>query len=194
MARRRLGRGELPSNHKTVPNRREIEPVVRGKKRSRGSGLAVEVQSISNSLFAEIVLPAIKNAIVDFFSNGVAMMMFGQSNSGYGGREPRHRSYDRPYRQRSPKRHRREPRYAEPEEVFEDIFYRSRSDAELVLGKMMSLTADYGVATMGDLYNLAGLSSNRTHERYGWTDLGGTRVQYTPNDGYVIDFPEPEAL
>ena len=55
---------------------------------------------------------------------------------------------------------------------------------------MQSYIADYGVATVGDLYSLAGLRADSVAERWGWDNL--TRVAiYQAGSDWVIDFPEP---
>lgn len=190
MANRKLRLDKLPSNNLTTPNE-EVSIITGGVKTRRGGGLAREVRNIGNSLFAEIVMPAIKSAVVDFFSNGVNMMMFGSDSQPRRGQP---RSYNKQYRerrrsggrQRSPNR-----RIERTQEVFEDIFFDRRDDAQLVLGRMMELVADYGQASIGDLYSLVGLASNITHEGWGWDDLSRVRVHYS-SEGYVVDFPEPE--
>ena len=62
MARRKIDISNLPSNNKTSSNRpREIESIVDGRARTgKGGGLASDVQNIGNSLFEEIILPAVK--------------------------------------------------------------------------------------------------------------------------------------
>ncbi len=191
MANRKLRLDKLPSNNLTTPNK-EVSIITGGvKTRSRSGGLAREVRNIGNSLFEEIVMPAIKSAVVDFFSNGVNMMMFGSDSQPRRGQP---RSYNKQYRnqrrggarKRSPNRNVRRT-----QEVFEDVFFEDRNEAQLVLGRMMELIADYGMATVGDLYSLVGLGTNITHEGWGWDDLSRTRVHYS-SEGYVVDFPEPE--
>ena len=191
--RNRINLSRLPSNNKTTSNRKELTPIVQGRTHKRGGGLAGEIQNIGNSLFAEIVVPAIEAGILDFFTSGLSMLF----NKGESRRSHQsHRtSYNSMYsRKTRSRRGVQQRRYSPPEDViFEDVFFDNREEAHLVLGKMMERTAEYGVATVGDLNNLVGLNSNSTYERYGWVDLQGTRVHYT-SEGYLIGFPEPEYL
>lgn len=192
--RNRINLDRLPSNNQTTPNRKEITPIARGRTHKRGHGLAGEIQNIGNALFAEVVLPAIETGMLDFLMSGVSML-FNKSGSGGGHQQPNRKSYNSMYSRKN--RSRRgilQRRYSEPEDtIFEDVFFDNREDAGMVLGRMMERTAEYGVATVGDLNNLVGLNSNSTYERYGWVDLQGTRVHYT-TEGYLIGFPEPEYL
>ena len=194
MARRKLDINRLPSNDLEPRDDRNVEIVTTGRVKTRkGGGLANEVRGIGNSLFEEIILPAVKSAIVDFFSNGVNMVMFGRESTSRG--RGRHTSYNRMHKNRQRRQDRRSPRQnvRRTEEIFEDIFFDDRHDAEKTLGRMMELIVDYGWVTIGDLYSLVGLGSNYTHERYGWNDLHRCRVQYT-TEGYIIDLPEPDYI
>ena len=57
----------------------------------------------------------------------------------------------------------------------------------------MELALEYGAASVGALYALAGIDHDVVHEDWGWTDLQGIRPQYT-SDGYIILFPDPVYL
>lgn len=192
--RRPIDLNKLPSNNKIAPNRRAAETNVttgKVKTRSTSGGLAREVRNIGNSLFAEVVMPALKATIVDFFNNGINMAL-------YKNEAPTHRSSPRSYNRmhgRAPRTPRSimRPHRGTPdisEDFYEDIFFDKREDAMSVLGRMMELVAEYGTASIGDLYSLVGLASNYTHQRWGWDDLNRCKIHYT-SDGYVIDFPEP---
>lgn len=191
MARRKLDINALPSNN-TEPIDKDLEIVTTGRVKTRGGkGITSEVRNISNALFAESVLPSLKTTFLDFASQALERLLFGGSSSV--GPRGKHRPYHKAYNTRK-KRHTRQPRpvIRQTEEVFEDIFFEHREDAEAVLGRMMELVAEYGRATIGDLYQMSGLSPNYVHERYEWNDLSGCRVQYT-TEGYLINFPEPYA-
>jgi hypothetical protein len=51
----------------------------------------------------------------------------------------------------------------------------------------------YESASVADLYELVGLSSVHTDNRWGWTDLTGAGVSRI-RGGYLLDLPEPEPL
>lgn len=60
----------------------------------------------------------------------------------------------------------------------ESILFDMRSDAEIVLGKMFELLQMYQNVSVGDMYDLAGLTSPSgwTDFKYGWRELNGARV------------------
>ena len=112
-----------------------------------------------------------------------------------GGSRPYYERYQRPRRaiKRITKAAPPQRLIAQPVEVFEDVYYPTRQEAEAVLGRMMELAVEYGGATIGDLYTLSGISQDVTHEDWGWVDLQGVRPQATSH-GYIIMFPEPVYL
>ncbi len=192
MARRKFDIDSLPSNN-LEPTDKDISVVTTGRIKTRkGGGLANTVRNIGNSLFAEMVMPALKAATIDFFSEGVRMLITGGESIGR--RRGGHTSYDRMHNKRRQRvsrgRSSNRRNVRQTETIFEDIFFDERNDAENTLGRMMELIAEYGQATIGDLYSLVGLSPNYTHESWGWEDLRRCPILYT-TEGYLIDLPEP---
>ena len=60
----------------------------------------------------------------------------------------------------------------------EGVIFDMRQDAEIVLGKMFELLQMYQNVSVGDMYDLAGLTSPNgyTDFKYGWRELNGARV------------------
>lgn len=58
------------------------------------------------------------------------------------------------------------------------IIFDMRADAEIVLAKMFELLSLYQNVSVGDMYDLAGLSSPNAYSdfKYGWRDLNSARV------------------
>jgi hypothetical protein len=71
---------------------------------------------------------------------------------------------------------------------FNDIVFESRGEAEEVLSHLVDLTIDYNVASIADLYDLVGITSNFTDNKYGWDDLSRATVSRV-RDGWMIDLP-----
>lgn len=76
---------------------------------------------------------------------------------------------------------------------FEEIIFPSRSDAEAVLTALFDILEQYNEVKLSEFYEAAGISGNFTDERYGWTDLRGSRAVRTRN-GWLLDLPRPEPL
>lgn len=193
MAKRNLNLSKLPSN--SLSPREKEKPVVTGKAKKRsGGGLARDLRNVGNSLFGDVVMPALKSLALDFINQAGEQMLFkGDRRPGRGAPT----AYNRPYRERKKThgaRKKQQNRYVEEiEEVFENVYYEHREDAERVLGRMMERVAEYGTVRVADLESLSGFAPEYTHDKWGWDDLTGVRVIYT-NGGFVITLPEPMYL
>lgn len=72
---------------------------------------------------------------------------------------------------------------------YQDIIFETRSDAETVLWKMEEMLDTFQNVSIGDMFDLSGVSGNYTDFKYGWTDLRGAKVERV-RDGYIIDLPK----
>jgi len=76
---------------------------------------------------------------------------------------------------------------------FDDIILETRGEAEDVLSHMVDLIEDYGVASVGDYYDLLGIESNFTDNKYGWINVADGYVDRV-RDGYCIRLPRPREI
>lgn len=77
---------------------------------------------------------------------------------------------------------------------FDEIILPTRVEADQVLERMFDLLDKYEIVTVADLYDLVGVDSNYTDEKYGWEDLRGADVDRLSRGGYLLDLPRPEPL
>lgn len=193
-------RGDFPSNaRKTKPAvERVVKTPARIDKGSLGKQalqafFAEDVKEVGQYLLWDIALPSVKNAVSDIFTSGIDRLLFGgdggpqrsrsnktytsYSNRTYGRRET---PTERTYTQRDRREHN-----------LESIIFATRSEAEDVLNHLISICDQYDVATVGDLYGMAGISQSYTDENWGWRDLRSGRAVRSRN-GYILDLPKPE--
>jgi len=178
------------------PNTDDRSPVISGKitRRRPKHRIGGEVRNITDYLFGDIVLPAIKSIVSDFVANGIDMALWGER-----GQNNRHRSSYSPrrrdYRNYSRSRSNNKTRYDRRERLDDDIdvhnvIFETREDAKLTLGRMGEVIAKYDWVTLGDFYAFVGLESGHTEERYGWDSIRDARIRRI-QDGYILDLPEP---
>ncbi len=72
----------------------------------------------------------------------------------------------------------------------DDIVFSRRGDADAVLDKMDEIISKYGFASVADLHDFTGVTSNFTDQQYGWTTTRNARV-IRVRDGYAIELPNP---
>lgn len=145
--------------------------------------VAEDMANVRSYIFIDVLIPAIKKAIDDIIKNGIDMLLYGSSSKpsksnvskvSYG------KFYEKP-----------EERLSLPSNVlnYDDILFANRGDAEAVLSAMEDIIEQYGVVSVGDLYDLAAVSTtNYTVNKYGWTNLRSAEV-VRGRDGYLIKLP-----
>ena len=63
-------------------------------------------------------------------------------------------------------------------------------EAENIIDRLSDLIENYDTATVADLYDLAGITSNFTDDRWGWYTLEGASVSHL-REGYLLNLPKP---
>jgi hypothetical protein len=143
-----------------------------------------------------VLIPAAKDALVDAGSKGIERLIFGDTRH-RGSRAPMsgptgYVQYNRmPLSDRPPMPNIN--RRARARFDFDDIVLEHRGEAEEVLERLFDLLSRYGSASVADLYELTGIQSAHTDQKWGWTELRGSGVHRVRN-GYLLDLPEPEPL
>jgi hypothetical protein len=203
---------DFPSNSETskkgVPNGKNISPVVSGgavrrkkslRKQFKETFVAGDARTAIHYVLFDVLLPAAKDMVVEAGSQGIEKLIFGESRR-RGSTRPQagptgYVSYNRyamdQSRQTGPQR--AMSRQARARHNFDEIVLDQRSEAEDVIDRLFDLVSRYESASVADLYELVGLSSVHTDNRWGWTDLTGAGVSRI-RGGYLLDLPEPEPL
>lgn len=177
---------------------KKIEAVVSGartKKKSEVRKLAEiffpgDITNIRSYFVTDVLIPNVKRAI----SDGVDMLLYGET-----GRTKKSGvskiSYGSFYKGSS---------LADPREKqknhskgildYDDIVFDSRGDAETVLTMLEDICEQYGMVTVGELYDLAGITTNNYMvNKYGWTNVHSGTVA-RGRDGFVIKLPRAVPL
>ena len=185
----------LASKTNAAKPEKKVEKVVSGtvktKKKSEAHKLldifiSEDVRNVKDYVLMDVLVPAIKKAIVDIATDGINMIFYGTSRTGKTSTVDR-LSYNRVSGDRFAGN-----RYSSSRSVaysYDEITLESRGEAEEVLNKMDELLDAYGVVTIADLNDLLGISGEYTDNKYGWTNLRNARVVRV-RDGYMLDLPK----
>ncbi len=85
-------------------------------------------------------------------------------------------------------------RYVSTQAEYDDLIFDTRSNAERVLDGMYDILDKFHIASVSDLYDLAGVSTNNYNlNDYGWTDIRGAQIVHT-RDGYLLKMPRAMPL
>lgn len=178
-----------------------------GRRFAKAFGIR-EGQGVLEYILQDIIIPATQNMIVDSIIDGAQMAILGDVRD----RRSRYSGYSRPrynynrvsyrddprdYRDRRGDRYndRSDPRDRDIRGIrdYEDLLFASKGDAEEVISGLITLIDEYGQATVGDLFDLAGATPEYTVNNYGWVNLASACPRHV-RDGYVLDLPRPILL
>lgn len=188
---------ERPMNTKignsvnTVPEKnvtKVVSGTVKKKKKSEVSKfkdvfISEDVNSVKSYILMDVLVPSIKKALSDIVKDGIDMILYGDKRSGN-----RSNSSHVSYRDYSGSRS-SSNRSSRINYDFADLVYDTRSEAENVLSSMDELIDRYGVVTVADMCDLAGVTCNYTDNKYGWMNISSAQVVHG-RDGYIIKMPK----
>jgi len=168
-------------------------------KRFKNNFFGSDVNSVMGYITTEVLLPALKDLIVDTTSKGMERMMYGEVRSKRSRSDGRTKySYDSPINVRSRPAH-GGPRVAQAgaqrgrRHMVGEVYLASRADAERVLETMSELVEKYNVASVADLYSLIQHPTNYIDNNWGWTELMFANIVQT-HDGWLLDLPPVEPI
>lgn len=150
-------------------------------------------KKVFNYLIYDIALPAAKKLISESVSSAVDMMLYGETRrhdrSGSGGTR---RDYTRAYDDRNGrgKVATRNGTY-----TYDEVIFDTAADANMVLDEMWKDIDQYGMVSIADMYDHAGVVSDRyTDNKYGWTNIRNADVGRNTDGTYYLKLPRPQAL
>lgn len=190
----------------------KLEKVVTGKVVQRKKSLgrrfmdtmfSGDSDSVVGYLAKEVLLPAVKNLITEFVTEGIHKALYGEASGAGVSRRPRpgaprtHINYSQPspvVRPSAPTRPVVRRPVTQPS-VFDmgEIVFDSRADADAVIERLYDTIETYRCVTVGNLNELLGKSSTFTDNKWGWTDLADVKLRRI-SEGYLLVMPEPEDL
>lgn len=73
--------------------------------------------------------------------------------------------------------------------MMKDLIFKTQSDAETVIVDLKECLETYGVVSLADLYDIAGVITNKYSDcNYGWVNLKTAFVSEEPY-GYLVNLP-----
>lgn len=194
-----------PNSHKSKEEspkpaeKKKVEKVVTGVVKTKKNELrkftdifiSEDVSNVKNYIFMDVLVPAIKKAVSDIVTNGIDMILYGDS-----GRNRRNTNASGvSYRSYYDQRREDERRYSSvpvsrTRYSYDDIILNTRGEAEEVLARMDELIDTYGIASVADLYDLVGLTGDYTDNKYGWTNIRSAEVVRDRDGGYRLKMPK----
>ena len=196
-----------PNTHKSqkeVKERPKAGPVVSGvvtskepsvMKRTARNLLAEDMNNVKSYIILDVLIPTIKDAIVNVVSNGISMLVYGDitPTKGSGSRFNYNGVTNRRVNVASPKSMAAERRISHD---FRDVEYATRRDAFEVLSHMNEYIEDYGSCSVEDFYQFSKMPEyiKFTDKNWGWTKLGDIDLIRRPGNKISLDLPRAERI
>lgn len=190
-------KAELKQAHEEAKiEKKKVEKAIQGTaKVKKGNKLrkltdifiSEDIANVKSYIVQDVLIPTIKKAISEMIKNGIDMILYGSSGSIRSNSTADRISYSKYYDPNN--------RYISRESKVrsglrcDDIIFDNRGEAETVLFRMNELIDNYGMATVADFYDLAGLTGEYTSNNYGWTNIRSAEV-VRARDGYIIKMPK----
>ena len=195
-----------PNSHKYkednkagAEERQKFDKITKGavvtKKKSEVSKLkdifvSEDIKSVKSYIFMDVLVPAIKDAIEDIVTNGIRMILRGDTSARRSSSTASKISYRDYYDgdRRNNDRFRNETRSV-TKYSYDDIILESKGEAEAVLDRMSEIIDIYGMVRVADLYDLVGVTGDYTDNKYGWTNISGAKPVRVRDGRYMLDLP-----
>jgi hypothetical protein len=176
------------------------EPIRRKKplrKKFSETFVAGDAKSAVRYVMFDVLIPAARDMIAEAGSQGIEKWMFGDSRR-RGPTPPQagptgYVTYNRPIHRMGGSPQRAMSRQARARHDFDEIVLPERVDAERVIDELFEVISRYGEVSVADLYEMVGVRSAHTDNKWGWTDLRGSGISRV-RGGFLLDLPQPEPL
>lgn len=194
--------GYKPNSHKykreqkELEERQKLEKVVSGSVKTKKKNeiarfadviIAEDPKSVGSNLVTEVVIPGIVNLLEDLVVKGIRMLLRGESSSSRRSSTASKVSYRKFYDNRDDDRP--ATSYKRAVYDYDDVIIPSRAEAEDVLERMKDQLETYGEVSVGDMYDLVGVTCEFTAYKYGWVNLRNAEV-IRKDGGYAIKLPK----
>ena len=149
-----------------------------------------DIKSVKSYILMDVLVPAIKDAIEDIVTNGIRMILRGDTSARRNSSAASKISYRDYYDgdRRNNDRFRNETRPV-TKYSYDDIILESKGEAEAVLDRMGEIIDIYGMVRVADLYDLVGVTGDYTDNKYGWTNISGAKPVRIRDGRYMLDLP-----
>lgn len=190
-------------NKEVIETKKDIKKVVSGTTKPKKKTsfrkftdvfISGDVADVKSYVRDDIVIPNLKKAIFDIVKNSIEIFLWGEASKSSKSVNASKVSYRSYYDKDNDRRKDSLSTKVKSGFDYDEIIFENRGDAEKVLSAMDDVIAQYDVVSIGDLYDLAGVSTdNHAIHRYGWTNIRSAEVLRV-RDGYIIKFPKADAL
>lgn len=187
----------------TTETEKRVEKVVQGGVKVKQNKIhkftdvfiSEDISNVKSYIVMDVLVPAIKKAVSDIVTNGIDMILYGET--GRNKKSGNKISYTNYYDRRSDDRRYDEPRgntgTSRNGLGYDELKFERRRDAEAVLDQMEEVIGHFGFVTVADMFDMADVTAPFTGNRYGWTSVRNAEV-VSSRDGFYIKLPKASLI
>lgn len=201
-SREEVRKEERPKQTKIIKGDGKLRKKSEARKFAEGI-FASDMREIGSHIVNDVLIPELRDTIVDIVTNGIRTAMYGDTARGRSGNAQKV-SYKSYYDYRNganvPTRETRPlpsnyPINNHPAGYqYDGIVVDTKAEAEEILESLRDLINQYGVASVADMYDLAGItSSNPADNKYGWDNLSAA-TSARIREGYILRMPRTKPI
>lgn len=174
---------------KNEPVKKVVKPIAKATTKKKNAlaetFISEDASNIKSYILMDVLVPAIKKAVIDIVTDGISMLFYGDTSHGNrrSNTTASYISYNNRYSDRD------RTSYGRSRYSYDDIILKSRGEAEEVLDRMCEMIDTYGIVSVADMYDLVGIATNYTDNKYGWTNLRNAEPIRVSN-GYMLKLPK----
>lgn len=196
-----------PNSHKfreeqkesSSEERKKVEKVVSGAVKTRKKNeisklkdvfVSEDVSNVKSYILMDVLLPTIKNTVWEIITGSLDMALF-KGNRRTGKRSSMdYVSYDRFSNRNNNGRSTTTSSTARSSFAYDELIFETRGEAEMVIDQMDAMIERYGIVTVADMFDAAGVTSPYTSNKYGWTNIRSAEPVRLREGGYIIKLPK----
>ena len=195
----------LKNREKHQDQKKQVVKVVKGKAKTKKKSelsriasniISEEAKSIKEYAIYDVVIPVVKDTITQLIKGSIDMLFYGEVRSSSSSRRTSSNASRVSYRDYYDDRNiRRDLTRTSTRYSYDDITFEYRQDAEEVLNRMDEIVEQYGVVTVADLFDLAGITGNGyTDQNYGWTSTRSASVERNRQGEFILKLQRPSSI
>lgn len=185
----------------TATKEKKVTKVVSGNVKTRenksrkflGTFITGDANNVWETILMDVLVPSLKKLVSEGITTAADLFIYGESRSRDKGRSGPKVSYRSYYEDRYGDRRDDRRRPISTRFDYDDLVFETRGEAEMVLDHMRGAISEYGLVSVGDMYDFAGITAPYTSHNYGWTSIRVADVKRV-RDGYIIELPKAMAI
>ena len=156
------------------------------------------IESAKEKAFSDVIKPGLQQLIFDTGNELLSLIIFGTAEEAFrssrrssGSRRGERTSYDKYYKDKEYKSSKNS--YKDMPYDPDDIILDTNAEARDVLTELDYTIRKYGQASVADLYDIVGVTSEWPDNRYGWTSIRGAKIKPI-REGFLLVLPRTHVL